>query len=61
MTARSPTTLDQRPGQCRRRDVDGEPRYTLNGVIQTGAPPSDVRDALLVNMAGTYTYSNGSI
>ena len=39
--------------------VDGEPRYTINGVITTGASPAEVRDAMVVNMAGTYTYSGG--
>lgn len=39
--------------------VNGAARYALNGVIQTGAPPADVRDALVVNVAGTYGYSGG--
>lgn len=39
--------------------VDGEARYALDGVIQTGAPPADVRDAMIVNLAGTYAYSGG--
>lgn len=39
--------------------VNGEPRYTLNGLIEAGAPPSEVRDALIVNMAGTYAYVGG--
>lgn len=39
--------------------VGGEPRYALDAVITTGAAPSEVRDALAVNQAGTYTYSNG--
>jgi hypothetical protein len=28
-------------------------------VITTGAAPSEVRDAMVVNCAGTYTYSGG--
>jgi hypothetical protein len=39
--------------------VHGAPRYALSGVIQTGAPPADVRDALVVNLAGSYGYSGG--
>lgn len=39
--------------------VDSEARYTLDGVIQTGAPPGDLRDVLVVNMAGTYAYVGG--
>lgn len=39
--------------------VSSEPRYTLNGVITTGAPPGDVRDLMIVNCAGSYTFSGG--
>jgi hypothetical protein len=39
--------------------VNSAPRYTINGVIQTGAPPADVRDALVVNLAGSYGYTGG--
>lgn len=39
--------------------VSGEARYSIDAVITTGAAPSDVRDALIVNMAGTYTFSGG--
>lgn len=39
--------------------VEAEARYALDGVIVTGAPPSEIRDVLVVNMAGTITYSGG--
>lgn len=39
--------------------VSSEPRYTLNGVITTGAPPGEVRDVMIVNCAGSYTFSGG--
>jgi hypothetical protein len=39
--------------------VDGSPRYALDAVIQTGAAPSEIRDVMVVNQAGTYTYSGG--
>lgn len=45
---------DEHPG--------GDPtirRYELNGVITTGAAPSEIRDSMIVNMAGSYTYSGG--
>lgn len=40
-------------------DVEGEPRYALDGIIATGAAPSEVRDTLIVNCAGSYTFSEG--
>jgi hypothetical protein len=40
-------------------DVAGTPRYTINAVLTTGAAPAEVRDAMIVNMAGTYTFSAG--
>lgn len=36
-----------------------EPRYTLDGFMQTGADPSSVRSILVENMAGRFTYSGG--
>lgn len=36
-----------------------EPRYTLDGYMQTGADPSSVRGVLVDNMAGRFTYSGG--
>lgn len=39
--------------------VSSEPRYRLDGVITTGAPPGDVRDLMIVNCAGSYTFSGG--
>jgi hypothetical protein len=39
--------------------VSGLPRYAIDAVIQTGADPSEIRDVLVVNQAGTYTYSGG--
>lgn len=39
--------------------VEGEPRYALDAVIATGAPPIEVRDSLILNCAGSYTYSGG--
>lgn len=39
--------------------VESEARYVLDGVITTGAPPSEIRDIMVVNCAGTYTYSEG--
>lgn len=40
-------------------DVSGEPRYALAGIIVTGAEPAGVRDTLVINMAGSYTFSEG--
>lgn len=39
--------------------VNGEDRYTINAVITTGAPPAEIRDVMIVNCAGSYTYSGG--
>lgn len=39
--------------------VEGEARYALDGIITTGAAPSEIRDAMVINMAGTYTFSGG--
>lgn len=39
--------------------VDSEERYAFDVVMTTGAAPSEVRDAMIVNMAGTYAYSGG--
>lgn len=39
--------------------VNGEPRYAIDAVLTTGSAPAEVRDALVVNMAGSYTYSSG--
>jgi hypothetical protein len=39
--------------------VDGELRYAIDAVITTGAVPSEIRDVLTVNCAGSYTYSGG--
>lgn len=39
--------------------VDGEERYALDAVIVTGAAPSEVRDAMVVNCAGSYTFAGG--
>lgn len=39
--------------------VDGEARYSLDAFIVTGSTPSEIRDVMTVNMAGTYTYSGG--
>ncbi|HEY8593318.1 MAG TPA: Hint domain-containing protein [Sphingomicrobium sp.] len=39
--------------------VNSAPRYAIDAVIQTGASPAEVRDALVVNMAGSYTFSGG--
>ncbi|WP_420141772.1 phage tail protein [Sphingomonas sp.] len=36
-----------------------EARYTLNGVIVTGANPASVRDTLIVNCAGTFATIGG--
>ena len=36
-----------------------EKRYALDGVIVTGAAPSEIREALVVNCAGSFTYSGG--
>lgn len=36
-----------------------EKRYALDGVMTTGADPSSVRDVLVANMAGRFTYSGG--
>lgn len=39
--------------------VNGAPRYAIDAVITTGAPPGEVRDTFVSNQAGTYTYSGG--
>jgi hypothetical protein len=39
--------------------VNGESRYAIDAVLTTGAAPAEVRDALTVNMAGSYTFSGG--
>lgn len=39
--------------------VEGAERYALDAVLVTGGAPNEVRDALVVNCAGTYTYSGG--
>lgn len=39
--------------------VESEARYAIDAVITTGATPSQVRDALVVNCAGSYTFSEG--
>lgn len=39
--------------------VDGEARYQLDALIVTGAAPSEIRDAMVVNMAGSRTYAGG--
>lgn len=39
--------------------VEDEERYAIDAVITTGAPPSEIRDIMVVNCAGTYTYSEG--
>lgn len=39
--------------------VNGEPRYAIDAVLTTGAAPASVRDALVVNMAGSYTFAEG--
>jgi hypothetical protein len=39
--------------------VDGEARYAIDAVITTGAAPNELRDSLIVNCAGTYSYSGG--
>lgn len=36
-----------------------EKRYGLDGFMTTGADPSSVRDVLVANMAGRFTYSGG--
>lgn len=36
-----------------------EPRYALDAYMTTGSAPAEVRDALVVNLAGTYTFSGG--
>lgn len=39
--------------------VNGNPRYCIDAVMTTGASPAEVRDVLVVNQAGSYTYSGG--
>jgi hypothetical protein len=39
--------------------VNGQPRYAFDAVLTTGASPAEVRDAFVVNCAGSYTYSGG--
>jgi hypothetical protein len=39
--------------------VNGEPRYAIDAVITTGAAPAEIRDVMIVNQAGSYTYSGG--
>ncbi|HKF95109.1 MAG TPA: phage tail protein [Gammaproteobacteria bacterium] len=40
-------------------EVGTEARYALDAVIVTGSAPSDIRDTLVVNCAGSFTYSSG--
>lgn len=44
---------------CDEAASDGAARYRLDAVITTGAPPSEIRDSMIVNMAGSYTFSGG--
>ena len=39
--------------------VNGNPRYACDAYMTTGAAPGQVRDAMIVNMAGSYTYTGG--
>jgi hypothetical protein len=39
--------------------VNGNPRYVIDAYLTTGAAPSEVRDSIVVNCAGTYTFSGG--
>lgn len=39
--------------------VGTEPRYCIDAVIMTGSTPSEIRDVMVVNMAGSCTYSGG--
>lgn len=39
--------------------VNSEARYALDAVIVTGAQPSELRDVMVVNCAGTYSFANG--
>lgn len=39
--------------------VNSQPRYAIDAVITTGAAPSEVRDVLIANMAGSYSYVGG--
>lgn len=39
--------------------VNSAPRYAIDAVITTGAAPNEIRDVMVVNQAGTYTYSGG--
>ena len=41
--------------------VEGEARYEIDAVITTGAAPSEIRDVMVVNCAGTHCYSGASI
>ncbi|API58855.1 hypothetical protein BSL82_05640 [Tardibacter chloracetimidivorans] len=36
-----------------------EPRYSVDGLIQTGAAPDNTRDVLVMAMAGSFTYAGG--
>ena len=38
-----------------------EPRYELSGVIATGSTPSQIRDILTLNCAGSFSYSGGKL
>jgi hypothetical protein len=39
--------------------VGGEARYALDAYLTTGSSPAEVRDSMVVNMAGTYTFTGG--
>ena len=39
--------------------VNGEPRYCIDAVLTTGSAPSEVKDALILNMAGKGAYVGG--
>lgn len=39
--------------------VESQPRYAIDAVITTGAPPSEIRDVMVVNQAGSYAFVGG--
>ncbi|HWT12305.1 MAG TPA: phage tail protein [Allosphingosinicella sp.] len=41
--------------------VNGAPRYALDAAIVTGAAPSELRAAMVLNMAGHHCYQNGKV
>lgn len=53
------TFISAQANVCDEEPETGYSRYQLHGVIQTGAAPNEIRDVMIVNMAGSYAFSGG--